>query len=60
MKPRDEEHVVKGDRDSLRTHPNLRSLKGVLASKNGERMSFAEIHRAAARARVAKLKNEEY
>jgi hypothetical protein len=59
MKPRDEEHKVKGDRDSLRTHPSLRSLKGVLASKNGERMSFAEIRKAAARARVAQLKNIE-
>jgi hypothetical protein len=34
----------------LRVHPGTRSLKGVLASKKGKGMSFAQIREAAATA----------
>lgn len=53
IKPGDRlEYAVEGDRATIRVHPGIRSLKGVLASKKGKRMSFAEIRRAAAAARV--------
>jgi hypothetical protein len=44
------EYAVDGDRAIIRVHPGIRSLKGVLASNKGERMSFAEIREAAAEA----------
>jgi hypothetical protein len=48
MKPGDRlEYEVEGDRATIRVHPGIRSLKGVLASKKGRRMSFAEIREAA-------------
>ena len=42
------EYAVDGDRATIRVHPGTRSLKGVLASKKGKGMSFAQIRRAAA------------
>ena len=44
------EYAVNGDRATIRVHPGIRSLKGVLASKKGKRMSFAEVREAAAEA----------
>jgi len=44
------EYEVEGERATIRVHPGVRSLKGVLASKKGKRMSFAEIREAAAEA----------
>jgi len=53
IKPGDKlEYAVEGDRATIRVHPGIRSLKGVLASKKGKRMSFADIRRAAAAARA--------
>ena len=49
IKPGDRlEYEVEGDRAIIRVHPGIRSLKGVLASKKGKGMSFAEIREAAA------------
>ena len=49
IKPGDRlEYEVEGDRATIRVHPGIRSLKGVLASNKGKRMSFAEIREAAA------------
>lgn len=49
IKPGDKlEYEVEGDRATIRVHPGIRSLKGVLASKKGKGMSFPEIRRAAA------------
>lgn len=49
IKPGDKlEYAVEGDRATIRVHPGIRSLRGVLASKKGKRMSFAEIREAAA------------
>jgi len=42
------EYEVEGDRATIRVHPGVRSLKGVLASKKGKGMSFAEIRKAVA------------
>jgi antitoxin PrlF len=42
------EYEVEGDRATIRVHPGIRSLKGVLASKKGKGKSFAEIREAAA------------
>lgn len=51
IKPGDKlEYVVEGDHVSIRVHLGTRSLKGVLASKKGKSMSFAEIREAVARA----------
>jgi antitoxin PrlF len=51
IKPGDKlEYAVEGDRATIRVDPGIRSLKGVLASKKGRRMSFAEIREAAAAA----------
>ena len=44
------QYVVEGDHATIRVHPGTRSLKGVLASKKGKRMSFAQIREAAAKA----------
>lgn len=38
-------------RSRIRVHPGVRSLKGVLASKKGKGLSFAQIREAAATAR---------
>jgi len=38
------------DHATIRVHPGTRSLKGVLASKKGKGMSFAQIREAAAEA----------
>lgn len=49
IKPGDRlEYVVDGDHATIRVHPGTRSLKGVLASKKGKSMSFAQIREAAA------------
>jgi AbrB family looped-hinge helix DNA binding protein len=49
IKPGDRlEYEVDGDHATIRVHPGMRSLKGVLASKKGEGMSFAQIREAAA------------
>ena len=51
MKPGDKlEYELQGDRAMIRVHPGLRSLKGVLASKKGKGLSFAEIRERAAEA----------
>lgn len=42
------EYAVEGDYATIRVHPGTRSLKGVLASKKGQGMSFDEIRAAAA------------
>jgi AbrB family looped-hinge helix DNA binding protein len=44
------EYVVEGDHATIRVHPGTRSLKGALASKKGQGMSFAQIREAAATA----------
>jgi antitoxin PrlF len=51
IKPGDRlEYVVEGDHATIRVHLGTRSLKGVLASKKGKGMSFAQIRDAAAQA----------
>jgi AbrB family looped-hinge helix DNA binding protein len=51
IKPGDKlQYEVEGDYATIRVHPGLRSLRGVLASKKGKGMSFAEIRQAAAEA----------
>ena len=51
IKPGDRlEYVVEGDHATIRVHLGTRSLKGVLTSKRGKGMSFAEIRKAAAKA----------
>lgn len=51
IKPGDKlEYAVEGDHATIRVHPGIRSLKGVLASRKGKRMSFARIRAAAAEA----------
>jgi antitoxin PrlF len=49
IKPGDRlEYEIEGDRATIRVHPGIRSLKGVLASKKGKGLSFAEIRDTAA------------
>lgn len=49
IKPGDKlEYEVEGERATIRVHPGIRSLKGVLASKKGKGMSFSQIREAAA------------
>jgi len=51
IKPGDKlEYAVAGDQATIRVHPGIRSLRGLLASKKGRGMSFAEIRKAAAEA----------
>jgi bifunctional DNA-binding transcriptional regulator/antitoxin component of YhaV-PrlF toxin-antitoxin module len=51
IKPGDRlDYMVQGDIVTIRVNPGTRSLKGVLASKKGKGMSFAEIRNAAAAA----------
>jgi antitoxin PrlF len=51
IKPGDTlEYVVVGDHATIRVHPGTRSLKGVLASRRGKGMSFAQVREAAAKA----------
>jgi antitoxin PrlF len=51
IKPGDTlEYAVEGDHVTIRVHPGTRSLKGVLASKKGKGMSFAQIREGAATA----------
>jgi AbrB family looped-hinge helix DNA binding protein len=51
IKPGDRlEYFVEGDHATIRVHPGTRSLKGVLASKKGKRMSFTQIREATAKA----------
>jgi antitoxin PrlF len=48
IKPGDKlEYELEGERATIRVHPGIRSLKGVLASKKGKGMCFAEIREAA-------------
>jgi len=55
IKPGDTlEYVVAGDHATIRVHPGTRSLKGVLASKKGKGVSFAQIREAAAKAARAR------
>ena len=44
------EYLLQGNSATIRVHPGTRSLKGVLASKKGKGMSFAQIREAGARA----------
>jgi AbrB family looped-hinge helix DNA binding protein len=41
------EYLLEGDHATIRVHPGARSLKGVLASKKGQGMPFAEIRQGA-------------
>jgi antitoxin PrlF len=51
IKPGDRlEYVLEGDHATIRVHLGTRSLKGVLASKKGKGMSFAQIREATAKA----------
>lgn len=51
IKPGDRlEYEIEGDHATIRVHPGARSLEGVLASKKGKGMSFAQIREAAANA----------
>ena len=53
------EYVVEGNHATIRVHPGTRTLKGVLASKKGKGMSFAQIREAAAKsARDRKASSE--
>lgn len=55
IKPGDKlQYAVEGDAVTIRVHPGTRSLKGVLASKKGKKMSFGEIREAAARAALSR------
>jgi len=50
IKPGDKlEYEMAGDHVTIRVHLGTRSLKGILASKKGKGMSFAEIREAAAK-----------
>ena len=53
------EYEVQGDRASIRVHPGIRSLRGVLASKKGKGMSFTEIRKAATEAARAREESRE-
>lgn len=44
------EYELQSNQATIRVHPGIRSLKGVLASNKGKGMSFAEIREAAAQA----------
>jgi len=48
------EYTVEGDHAIVRVHLGTRSLKGVLASKKGKGMCFAEIREAAVKASSAR------
>ncbi len=51
IKPGDKlEYEIEGERATIRVHPGIRSIKGLLASKKGKGMTFAEIREAAAEA----------
>ncbi|MFZ0520090.1 MAG: AbrB/MazE/SpoVT family DNA-binding domain-containing protein [Candidatus Acidiferrales bacterium] len=51
IKPGDTlEYAVEGDHATIRVYPGTRSLKGVLASRKGKGMSFAQVRKAAATA----------
>jgi antitoxin PrlF len=51
IKPGDKlEYLVEGDHATIRVHLGTQSLKGVLASKKGKGMSFAQIREAATKA----------
>jgi antitoxin PrlF len=41
------EYILEGDKVSLRVHPGLSALKGILAGKKGKSMSIAQIRQAA-------------
>jgi bifunctional DNA-binding transcriptional regulator/antitoxin component of YhaV-PrlF toxin-antitoxin module len=44
------EYFVEGDHATIRVHPRIRSLKGVLAREKGKGMSFGKVRDAAAKA----------
>jgi antitoxin PrlF len=53
IKPGDKlEYAVDGDHATFRVHPGTRSIKGVLASKKGKGMSFAQVREAASKAAI--------
>lgn len=55
IKPGDKlEYTVQGDHATIRVHPGIKSLKGVLASGKGKGMSFTAICVAAAEAARAR------
>ena len=43
-------YVIEGDYATIRGHSGARSLKGILASKKGKGMSFAQVREAAGHA----------
>ncbi len=50
VKPGDKlESDTQGTQATIRAHPGIRSLKGVLASNKGKGMSFAEVREVTAR-----------
>lgn len=50
IKPGDTlDYSIEGDRVTVRVSPGASSLKGALASKQGQGMTFAQIREAAAR-----------
>ena len=56
IKPGDKlQYEVEGNSVTIRVHPGTRSLKGVLASKKGKKMSFGEIREAAAKAALSRV-----
>lgn len=58
IKPGDKlQYAVEGDAVTIRVHPGTRSLKGVLASKKGKKMSFGEIREAAAKVALSRADN---
>jgi len=60
IKPGDKlEYEVDGECITLRVHPGVRSLKGVLASKKGRGMSFAEVREAATSAARSQRRRSE-
>ena len=44
------EYEVEGDHATIRVHSGTRALKGALANKKGQELSFAQIREAAAKA----------
>ena len=55
IKPGDKlEYELEGDHVTIRVYLGTRSLKGVLASKKGKGMSFAQIREAAAKAATSR------
>jgi AbrB family looped-hinge helix DNA binding protein len=58
IKPGDRlEYTVDGDHATLRVAPGTRALRGALASKRGQGMSFSEIRAASAKIQTKRWKS---